>query len=92
MRNFTGHINADITEDSEDESEKSSDSEDESEEVVRSGNSCVVCLSVRTTTWIFMPCRHANCCTECSARIYALGQSCPECRSEIENSFQIFTN
>ena len=67
----------------------SSDSEDESEEIVLSGNSCVVCLSIRTETWIFMPCRHANCCAECSARILELGQPCPVCRSEIDNRFQI---
>ena len=86
-----GHIKADITEDSEEESEESNNT-DESEKVIQSRNICVVCLSVRTATWIFMPCRHANCCTKCSVRICELGQPCPECRSEIENRFQIFTN
>ena len=80
-----GHIDADISYDT------SSDSS-ESEEIVLSGNTCVVCLTVRTATWIFMPCRHANCCTECSERISELGQPCPVCRSEIENMFQIFTS
>ena len=56
------------------------------------GNSCVVCLSPRVTTWVFMPCRHANCCSSCSQQIVDLGQPCPICRSIIETRFQIFTS
>ena len=83
-----GQISADNAEDN----LSSNDSEDENEEIVFARNVCVVCLSPRTITWIFMPCRHANCCTECSERIYELGQPCPVCRTEIDNRFQIFTN
>ena len=69
-----GHINGNIT----DDTLSSSDSEDENEENILSRNSCVVCLSIRTATWIVMPCRHANCCTDCSARIFELGH-CAQC-------------
>ena len=53
---------------------------------------CVVCLLPRTRTWIFMPCKHANCCTDCSNTIQELGQPCPVCRSVILSRFEIFTN
>ena len=55
-------------------------------------NMCVVCLKSRETTWIFMPCKHANCCGNCSDTIVQLCQTCPVCRCPIENAFQIFTN
>ena len=32
-------------------------------------HNCVICLNRRTSTWIFLPCRHANCCGECSNKI-----------------------
>ena len=83
-----GNISADIS----GVNLSSSDSENEVKEIVLEGNRCVVCLSTRTTTGIFMPCRHANCCTECSTSIQELGEPCPVCRSEIDNMFQIFTN
>ena len=57
-----------------------------------SDNCCVVCLSPRTRTWIFMPCKHANCCTDCSNTIEELGQPCPVCRSSIQSRFEIYTN
>ena len=53
---------------------------------------CVVCLSQRTNTWVFMPCRHASFCSDCSERIITLGQQCPVCRSIIEARLEIFTN
>ena len=55
-------------------------------------NICVVCLNPRTTTWLFLPCKHANCCTTCSEQIQELGQPCPICRTPIENSFQIYSS
>ena len=64
-----------------DDSYHSSDSEfsdDESpNQVLNQANSCVVCLSPRATTWIFMPCRHASCCSSCSQQIIEMGQPCP---------------
>ena len=71
-----------------------SDCSDESEVDVGSDrdNICVVCLSPRETTWIFLPCRHAQCCNECSKKIKELGKPCPVCRTPIESSFQIYTN
>ena len=72
-----------------------SDESNESDEeniVTDNQNSCVVCLTIRTTIWIFLPCRHANCCAECAKRIEELGDPCPICRTQIETSFQIFTN
>ena len=35
-------------------------------------NQCVVCLQPRSSTWLFMPCKHTNCCTYCSDRIKQL--------------------
>ena len=64
-------------------------SEDESENTVVE-NICVVCLLPRTTTWIFLPCKHANCCAACSYRIEELNQTCPVCRVPIINRFQIY--
>lgn len=55
-------------------------------------NSCVVCLSPRTPTWLFLPHRHANCCSNCNQQIKELGQTCPVCRSAIDSRLQIFTN
>ena len=55
-------------------------------------NLCAVCLRLRETTCVFMPCKHANCCGRCTATIEELGQTCPICRSPIEYTFQIFTN
>ena len=53
---------------------------------------CVVCLRIRNETWIFMPCRHANCCAGCGQTLVDLGQQCPVCRSTIETRFQILIN
>ena len=52
-----------------------SDSEYSDEEFTEStveSNQCVICLAHRTATWVFMPCRHATCCTECSQTIEEL--------------------
>ena len=67
-------------------------SDEENVEATREMNTCVVCLEPRTATWIFMPCRHANCCTGCSQTIEEQGHPCPVCRSTIESRFQIFTS
>ena len=69
-----------------------SETEDNSEGAHVISNNCVICLSLRISTWIFLPCRHTNCCEDCSNRIEELGHSCPTCRSLIEEKFQIFTN
>ena len=53
---------------------------------------CVVCLQPRQSTWIFLPCRHANCCGDCSRMIEQLEQSCPTCRTPIDSRLQIFLN
>ena len=53
---------------------------------------CVVCLSPRTTTWIFMSCRHASFCDVCSQRVIELESRCPICRANIESRFEIFTD
>ena len=71
-------------------SSDSENSEDEDDEIDPSENKCAVCLLPRTTTWVFMPCRHAHCCKECSERLEELGQPCPVCRSSIQSIFQIF--
>ena len=53
---------------------------------------CVVCLQERSQTWIFLPCRHVNCCGSCNETLEEQEQSCPTCRSLIEQRFQIYTN
>ena len=55
------------------------------DDVFNQDNCCIVCLVPRLTTWIFMPCRHVDCCSTCSQTIKELGQSCPVCLSTIEN-------
>ena len=66
--------------------------ESEGEDVEIAEKACVVCFLQRVTTWIFMPCRHANFCGDCSDRLRGLEQTCPICRTQIEDSFQIFTS
>ena len=73
-------------------SDDSEYSDDEVTSTPGEENKCVVCLESRNATCIFLPCRHANCCPGCSQRIKDLGQSCPTCRSNIQDMFQIFTN
>ena len=68
---------------------KNSDEEDST--LTTMENSCVVCLLPGTRTWILMPCKHANCCTDYSNTIEELGYSCPVGRSEIQSRFEIFT-
>ena len=71
------------------DTDESETSDNESEiQVVE--NICVVCLRPRTPTWVFLPCKHANCCAECSERIEELNQTCPVCRSPIISRFQIY--
>ena len=70
----------------------SSDINEESEPDRIQTNQCAVCPQPGSSTWLFMPCKHANCCTYCSDRIEQLKQSCPTCRSEIEDKIQIFLN
>ena len=73
-------------------SDVSETSEVEEELLPNNTNTCAVCLNHRVETWIFLPCRHANCCTGCSKQIEELGLPCPVCRTPIENSFQIYTS
>ena len=53
-------------------------------------NSCVVCLGEREETWIFLPCKQANCCKRCTETITQMGNTCPTCRCPIVDTFQIF--
>ena len=85
-----GHTIGKINEYTDLQQDTTSESEDEDGD--SSENVCVVCLLPRLTTWIFMPCRHANCCADCSEQLEESRQPSPVCRSPIENSFQIFTN
>ena len=50
-------------------SSNSEHSDDEVDDIPLEGNKCAVCFAIRTSTWIFMPCRHANCC-ESVAKIF----------------------
>ena len=71
------------------DTDESDTSDNESENPVVE-NICVVCLRPRTTTWVFLPCKHANCCVACSERIEKLNQTCPVCRAPIISRFQIY--
>ena len=55
-------------------------------------NKCVICLQTRSTTWLFMPCKHSNGCTQCSDTIEQLQLTGPRYRGIIEAKFQIFLN
>ena len=70
--------------------ESESESENDLNEI--SDNMCVVCLAVRTTTWLFLPCRHANCCSACSERIEELELRCPVCRAQSKADFRNLLN
>ena len=54
------------------------------------GSHCIGCLEPRLETWVFMPCRQANCCSDCCQKIEDLGQTCPVCRSTIDSIFSIY--
>ena len=71
-----------------------SDNSDESDNeeagtVLGDQNLCVICLNVREATWLFLPCKHANCCTQCSNSITELGQTCPTCSRQLPNIFKL---
>ena len=53
-------------------------------------NSCVVCLGARESTWIFLPCKHANCCEKCTQTITQMGNTCPTCKTPIVDTFKNF--
>ena len=53
-------------------------------------NLCIVCLTEREATWLFLLCKHANCCTDCSNIITETAQTCPTCRAAIVDKIQIF--
>ena len=67
-----------------------SDSSVETELEVRNSE-CVVCLQRRDTTYLFLPCRHANCCKNCSDMLEQQDQRCPTCRTKIDSRLQIFS-
>ena len=46
---------------------------------------CVICLE-KNKCYVFLPCKHACCCEECSKNL----KQCPVCRNNIESSFKIF--
>ena len=77
------------TDDSEDITDTdNSEVEDNPESTI--SHNCVICLNRITSTWIFLPCRHAKCCGECTNKIEELGQTCPTCCSTIVDRFQIY--
>ena len=74
------------------ESECSEGEDEDDDQNINTEPICVVCLSQRSNTWVFIPCRHASFCGDCSERIVTLGQNCPICRSNIDARMEIFTN
>ena len=89
VNDFAYPEDCNYSDNSEDFSNSDNSEVEDNSESTRSHN-CVICLSPRTSTWIFLPCRHANCCGECSDKIEELGQTCPTCRSSIVDKFQIY--
>ena len=79
---------SDITDESDEEEEE----EEEERQESPGRNLCVVCLTEREFTWLFLPCKHANCCTQCSNIITETAQTCPTCRAAIVDKIQIFLN
>ena len=71
-----------------------SDESDREEQgnVFENQNLCVICLNIRQVTWLFLPCKHANCCTQCNNTITEFAQTCPTCRTPILDKFQINVN
>ena len=65
-----------------------SESSHETEMEVRN-TQYVVCLRRKYTTYLFLPCRHANCCRDCSDSLEQQDQRCPTCRTQIETRLQI---
>ena len=37
-----------------------------------------------------LPCKHSNCCEQCTQTIPQMGNTCPTCRTPIVDTFQIF--
>ena len=73
------------------------DSEDAEEELEgpdsnMGGSNCSVCLSPRLTTWIFMPCRHATFCADCSQQIIDMGLACPICGIALVKGYNYLLN
>ena len=71
-----------------------SDENDHEEPLLQSENPSlfVICLNTRDATWLFMPCKHAICCTLCANTIMETVKSCPTCRSQITEKIQIYLN
>ena len=61
-------------------------SSESSDEEVPGDKKCVVCLCERTTTYVLIPCAHANICGEC-AEHFEIGMTCPSCRMDISDKF-----
>ena len=76
----TNSLNGELQNDSSSEFEE--DNEEHNQNAI-----CCVCLLPRESTVVFLPCRHAKCCEECSAHL----EKCPICRCTIEDRFNIFT-
>ena len=65
----------------------SSTDDNDGPEVHQQQADCCVCLLHRETTVVFLPCRHANCCENCSIHL----EQCPICGSTIEERFLIYS-
>jgi hypothetical protein len=46
---------------------------------------CVICLSSHSTV-VFLPCAHRCVCSDCSSGIKTMGNTCPVCRTRIQQS------
>ena len=49
-------------------SDDSEDENDQEDPLIQpdTQNICAICLAPRDATWLFFPCKHANCCTHCT--------------------------
>ena len=76
----TNSLNGELQNDSSSQFEE--DNEEHNQNAI-----CCVCLLPRKSTVVFLPCRHAKCCEECSTHL----EKCPICRCTIEDRFNRFT-
>ena len=54
---------------------------------------CTICLGVRLSQFLFVPCGHADFCSPCAATVMsqpAKTRLCPICRSPIQSKVQVF--
>ena len=55
-------------------------------------DTCCVCFKPRENTIRYRPCSHAKMCLRCDELLMESNQSCPVCRTYIQDRFIIYAN